>query len=245
MRLNPDLWLAHTALGTLHERRWRWTQALAEYERAARTAPRNVRHVPALEPFIRNLDFAANIREQLEIVPLNPLVGPEHWALGLYLAYQRDAASAAEAVSLAPDDPVFHVWLAHAEGMMGRHEEALLELRRAEQLPVAHASSVTIANLAYAYAQNESSADARRLVDMLAARALDRRHQAGHGALAYLAIGNVDAAARALQTVIEKIANEEPDAGYLTLRLITTNIYSDPVLDQPEFVALRAQLRGR
>jgi hypothetical protein len=80
---------------------------------------------------------------------------------------------------------------------------------------------------------------------LLAARAPDRRHQAGNWALAHLAVGDVKAARAALETVVEKIANQEPDAGYLTLRLIRANIYSDPVLDEPGFAVLREQLRGR
>ena len=128
---------------------------------------------------------------------------------------------------------------------MDRHEEALRELRRAEQSPVVYNSSISITNLAYAYAQNGSTADARRLYDLLATRATDRRQHAGHWALAHLAVGDVAAARAALETVVEKIANEEPDAGYLTLRLIRANIYGDPVLDEPSFAALREQLRGR
>ena len=200
------------------------------------------------EPFFRDLDFAANIREQREIVALNPRVAGEHWVLGLYHAYERDAEAAAvafrEAVSLGPTNPIYHTWLAHAESMLGRSEEALLELRRAEQLPVVYSSSISITNLAYAYAQSGSTEDARRLVDRLATTASDRRHHAGHWALAHLAVGDIEAARVALETVIEKIANEEPDAGYLTLRLIKANIYSDPVLDEPAFAALRARLRG-
>ena len=243
------MWLAHTALGNLHERRWRWTEALAEYERAARSAPRSVRHVPEFEPFFRNLDFAANIREQREIVALNPGVAGEQWVLGLYHAYERDADAAAaafrEAVSLAPSNPLYHTWLAHAESMLGRRAEALRELRRAEQLPIAYNASISLTNLAYAYAQNGSAEDARRLVDLLATRATDRRHHAGHWALAHLAVGDLEAARRSLEVVIDKIAKQEPDAGYLTLRLIRANIYSDPVLDEPGFAALREQLRGR
>jgi TolB-like protein/DNA-binding winged helix-turn-helix (wHTH) protein/Tfp pilus assembly protein PilF len=249
LRLDSNLWLAHRALGVLHERRWRWTQALAEYERAAPTTPRDLRRIPEFEPFFRDLDFSENLREQRSIVALNPLVASEHWVLGLYHAYSRDAVAARdafrEAVSLEPDAPVLRVWLAHAENILGRHEQALAELRRAEQLPRVRDTALSIANHAYAYAQNGRPDDARRLFDLLAARAGDRRHQAGNWALAYLAVGDFAAARGALETVTDKIAKHEPDAGYLSLRLIQANIYSDPALEQPEFVALRERLRGR
>ena len=249
LRLDPDLWLAHLALSNLHERRWRWTEALREYERAAATAPRTERHDAEFLPFFRDLDFTETIRDQREVLALNPRVAAQHWVLGLAHAYQRDAEAALpsfrEAVSLAPDSPVYHVWLAHAEGMLGRHEEAVRNLRRAEQLPIVYNSSISIANLAYAYAQNGSAEDARRLVELLAAKSSDRRHHAGHWALAYLAIGDIEAARQALEVVIAKIGKQEPDAGYLSLRLIRANIYADPVLERPDFVALREQLRGK
>ena len=248
LRLDPDLWLAHLALSKLHEHRWRWTEALREHERVAATAPRGVRRVAEFKPFFGEIDFTEAIRDQREIVALNPRVAEQHWVLGLAHAYQRDAESAAEAfreaVSLEPDSPVYHVWLAHTEGFVGRHEDAVRELRRAEQLPIVYRSSISIVNLAYAYAQNGRPDDARRLFDMFAARGGDRRHQAGHWALAHLAVGDVEGAREALEVVIDKIAKEEPDAGYLTLRLIKANMYADPVLDEPRFVALRKQLQG-
>jgi TolB-like protein/DNA-binding winged helix-turn-helix (wHTH) protein/Flp pilus assembly protein TadD len=249
LHLDPDLWLARHALGALHERRWRWTQARAEYERAAAHTPRGVRRLGDAVFSFAHSDYTATIREQRTIVALNPLVALEHWVLGLAYAYSGNAAAASEsfqnAVSLEPDGPLFRLWLGHALGMLGRRDEALAEFRRAEQLPRVHDTGISIANLAYAYGQNGSRQDARRLVDLLVTKAPDRRHQAGNWALAHLAVGDLPAARAALETVIEKIANEEPDAGHLSLRLIRANIYADPVLEQPEVAALRAQLRGR
>jgi TolB-like protein/DNA-binding winged helix-turn-helix (wHTH) protein/Tfp pilus assembly protein PilF len=248
LRLDPDLWLAHLALSKLHEHRWRWTEALRDHERVAATAPRGVRRVAEFKPFFGEIDFAESIPDQRDVIALNPRVAGEHWVLGLAYAYQRDAETAAasfrEAVSLEPDNPVFHVWLAHTDGLVGRHDDAVRGLRRAEQLPIVYQSSISVVNLAYGYAQNGRPDDARRLFDMFATRGGDRRHQAGHWALAHLAVGDVEAAREALEVVIDKIAKEEPDAGYLTLRLIKANMYADPVLDEPGFVALRKQLQG-
>jgi TolB-like protein/DNA-binding winged helix-turn-helix (wHTH) protein len=248
LELDGDSWLAHVALGNMHERLWRWTEAQRQYRLAARTLPRGVRR-PDLDAWFGDLDFTELTRAQRETVALDPLVAVEHWVLGLYYAYAGNAAAAAaafrEAVTLSPNTPATHVWLAHAEGMLGNREEALRDLRRTEQLPTAHQTSIGLANLAYAYAQNGQRGDALRLVNLLAEKAPDRRHQAGNWALAYLAVDDVDAARESLEVVIGKIANQEPDPGYLTLRLIRANIYSDPVLDEPSFVALREQLRGR
>jgi TolB-like protein/DNA-binding winged helix-turn-helix (wHTH) protein/Flp pilus assembly protein TadD len=248
LALESDLWLAHVALGNLHERRWRWTEAEREYVQAAHMRPGGAINQD-LEAWMQDdLDFRKRIRVQREIIALDPLVGIEHWVLGLYHAYSLDATDAAaafrEAVALEPDVVVYHVWLAHAEGMLGNRGAATAELRRAEQLPAAHASSITIANLAYAYAQNGLHEDARRLLGVLETKAPDRRHHAGNWALAYLAVGDFEEARNSLEQVRVKIANEEPDAGYLALRLIRANMYSDPALEEPSFAALRKQLKG-
>jgi TolB-like protein/DNA-binding winged helix-turn-helix (wHTH) protein len=91
LRLDPDLWLARHALGALHERRWRWTQARAEYERAAPFTPRGVRRMGDAEPFLRDLDFTDFLREQRAIVALNPRSALEHgrWASAMPTAATR------------------------------------------------------------------------------------------------------------------------------------------------------------
>lgn len=252
LRLDPHMGSAHVALGALHESFWRWTEALDEYTQGVRASPRDVPVRAAYEAaraFMGDYDFAQSIRAQREAIALNPLVAVDHWALGLSYAYSHDGIAAAkafrQAVTLEPINPVYHIWLGHAEGMLGNHAEGLVDLQRAEQLPLAHESSITIANLAYAYARNGDADRAKRLVALLTERAPDRHHQAGNWALAYLAVGDAARARESLETVITKIAARVPDAGFLTLRLIKANIYSDPVLEEPAFRALREQLRGQ
>jgi len=250
LAVDGDTWLAYVALGELHQHFWRWSEAREAFEKAARTTPRGVpRSVYGSSAFMDQYNFKDAIRSQREVVALNPLEAEEHWILGLFHAYSGNSEAAADAfraaVDLSPDNPVHHLWLAHAEGMRRNTERALEALHRAEKLPVAHDSSITIANLAYAYSQNGAAEDARRLVELLAERVPDRHHQAGNWVLAYLAIGDRAQARESLETVIAKITDQVPDAGFLTLRLIRANIYSDPVLDEPAFQALREQLRGR
>jgi len=247
LELNENMWLAHVALGDLHEVHWRWTEALREYEIAARTIPRNTWH-PHASPWLHDLDFARAIRDQRDVVSLNPGSGEMRWILGIYYAYAGDLTRAAtafhDAEELEPASVPIRVWVAHMEGILGNTQDALKRLQLVETLDIAHESSVSIVNLAYAYARNGSELDARRLVDLLAEKARDREHQAGNWALAYLAVGDKEGAQQALRTVISKIKNEEPEPGILALRLIQTNVYSDPVLDEPDFVRLRNQLRG-
>ncbi len=65
---------------------------------------------------------------------------------------------------------------------------------------------------------------------------------AGTWALAYLALGETDQALHWLGVAVEKIENHEPDAGYLNLMTIKTNVHANSVLDEPPFLALRARI---
>jgi hypothetical protein len=62
-------------------------------------------------------------------------------------------------------------------------------------------------------------------------------------ALAYLAIGENTQALEWLTRVAEKAEAKEGDQGYFATNTIRGNVLNDPVLDQPEFVAVRDRLR--
>lgn len=187
------------------------------------------------------------IRKQRQAVELDPNSSSQHWVLGLYLAESGDVAAAADefraAVDLDAGDALPHLWLAHAETALGNDAIALRELRAAEQLGETE-TSMGLAILAYAYARIAHPDDAKRLFDRFVTRHPDPRQNAGSWALAYLAGGQHERARETLETVVDKIANEEPDAGYLAIELIRWNVSADPVLDRPPFAELRTQLHG-
>jgi hypothetical protein len=58
-------------------------------------------------------------------------------------------------------------------------------------------------------------------------------------ALAYLAIGEQERALEWLNTAAE---NRIPDGGFMVLWWLRANAFSDPVLEQPEFVEVRSRL---
>ncbi len=60
-----------------------------------------------------------------------------------------------------------------------------------------------------------------------------------------LARGNRQEALDSLQAIIDNIEAQRPDPGISALPLLRVNFVRDPVLDEPEFVDLREQLRGR
>jgi hypothetical protein len=41
---------------------------------------------------------------------------------------------------------------------------------------------------------------------------------------------------------VENIENHEPDAGFLNLQTIKTNVHANPILDEPPFSELRDRI---
>lgn len=243
--LDPDMWVAHVAMGVMHKSFWRWTDASRAFARASRTKP-PTETIPVDFALVAE-DWVPLIRAQRRAVELNPNSGLAHWALGVLYAWSGNAAAAADefraAIDLVASSPVFRVSLAHAETALGNDEIALRELRAAEELGFIE-TTLSLAVLAYAYAQIDHADEAKRLFDLLGDREPDPRQYAGTWALAHLAVGDYERARESLEIVVGKIADEEPDAGYLALKLIRWNVSASPVLDRPPFSELRTQLRG-
>ena len=62
--------------------------------------------------------------------------------------------------------------------------------------------------------------------------------------MVYLANGEREKAVDQLERAIEKIDSYTVDPGFYNLMIIRTNVTADPILEQAEFVRLRARLRG-
>jgi len=147
-------------------------------------------------------------------------------------------------VELTPANPIAHLWLAYIEFHLGNHAEALRELGLTEQLLGENRSFVYLPELAYAYSRLGRREDAARIFAEIEA-ATGRTVGAGVWAMAYLAVGDSDAARAALEEALGKIENGEPDEGFYNLMNLRLNCLRDPVLEQPVFVGLRERLRGR
>lgn len=61
---------------------------------------------------------------------------------------------------------------------------------------------------------------------------------------AALARRNLEQAKEWMRRTIEKIGAQQPDPGAGYVVWLSANVMRDPALDEPEFVALREQLRG-
>jgi tetratricopeptide (TPR) repeat protein len=235
------------ALGNLASYSWRWTEAKEAYDRQYEIS--EIAGAPAMWFRAWTGDHAQAIKIAERSVELNPLDWTAHWSYGIALQYagdyQRAAAKFRDGIALAPTLSLQHSWLAHNEIALGDKEAARRELQLAEQLLGRNRSVISLVDAAYGYGRIGDDADARRLFDEVSAVA-DGGQDIGSGgwALIHLAVGQADEALEWLERGVDKARRHELDAGYYSLMNIKMNFAADPVLEQPEFVAVRAELTG-
>ena len=59
---------------------------------------------------------------------------------------------------------------------------------------------------------------------------------------AYLAVGKYDEALDWLGTIVEKVENNEPDAGFFNVIGFKNDTHSDPILEEPRFQELFSRM---
>ncbi len=242
LALDPNATLAHAVLGQLALFNWRWTDALQAYERGNTVGG----NASWLNAYMGRREEAIRIGQRR--VELDPVSGLSHRILGIAMSLLREHEAAADALrrseALAPTNPLTRVYLGFSEVGLQNPVGALAELQLAEQLMGESRVLSLLPEIAQAYALIGRDDDARRLFDEVSAVAVDREIGAGTWALAYLAIRDREKTLEWLEVGARKAESHEPDPGFFALMFIRTNVLGDPLLDEPEFVALRNRLEG-
>ena len=250
IELDPNEGLAYRALAQLEWLTWRWVEAQALYEKAYQLIPSNPFLLGSYAAFSMSAgesERALSLAERA--VELEPNDADSYFTLGRanLFAGHLDAAVVplTRAVELDAADLIAHMLLAAVEIARGNDALGLRELRTAEQL-LSAVNPSALAVLAYAYSQIDRIDDAERIVGRVEDLATSGIVVgAGTWAMANLAVGKNDVALDWLNTLVEKAENHEPDPGYVNFLFISSNIYSDPVLDRSEFVEVRRRLGFR
>jgi tetratricopeptide (TPR) repeat protein len=237
---------AYDALGFVDMLHWRWNDALQNSAKAYELAPNSIE---ALVGYAGMLSLTGNHPEAVRLMEraaqLDPVSPGVRFNLGVVLAQAgRPAAAAAvlrDAAVMAPDAAHIRHWLGHTEARLGNRAAALTELRTAERLSV-DSNPTLLTGLLYSYARVDQSEDVARLFARLQARTADGRVSPGTWTLAYLALGESDQALHWLRIAVESIENHEPDAGFINLQTIKTNVHANPILDEPPFLELRERI---
>jgi len=246
LALDPSSLAPGRTLAFIDALNWRWTAARQTYER----------HYDAKDPRVNYFDWFSSwtgegtqaIEKAQRATTLDPADWASRWRLGMVLLYAREEDKAIAAfrrgIEIAPTLSLQHSWLAFAEIARGNHDEALRELQLTETLLGNNRAIISLVDLIYAYGRIGRSADAARLFAEIQALAKTQDIGTGGWASAYLGIGDQQKALEQLRLGAERARNHMLDPGFFTLMNIRMNPTRDPVLEQPEFVAVRAALTG-
>ena len=249
LALDPSLGYAHAARGMVHLYRGRLAEAKDALEQALNLSPNDPQVLQAYTIFGTWIGTPEEVirigRRSVELDPGNP---SRLMALGIALRLERRPEEAItvyrEAARLSPSQLGIAYGLGSSLAMLGKTPEAEQALRLAEVLVIANESlGATLPRIAQAYRQIGLREHAVELVRQFEEWAAD--HPAGEGdwAAAYLATGDYEKGLSRLNRALDKTLAGEGDEGYWNLVFILRNIYSDPVLDRPDFAELRSRLQ--
>jgi TolB-like protein/Tfp pilus assembly protein PilF len=239
--------LAHLALGTVHQRTWRWEQAKQAFQRALELTPNDTQ-------IIRDYawhaafsgDYAEGVRFARRQVELSPAVSGALLDLAITLEYAGDVDAALKAhqsaLAISPRLGISRVHAALLAARKGDIAGALTDFELLENQLGGNVPVVFLPELAVGYAAIGRGDDARRLADQIFALVRQRDLGAGTLAMAYLAIGDADGAAAQLEIAAARVEKGEPDQGFFSLMHIKNNWFGHPLLEEPRFEALRERL---
>jgi len=247
LELNSELVTGYAALANLHSYNWQWSEAERLFERAYQLSPNGTGVLASYATFRRDTgDYAEAIRLFARCDELDPLSGCAT-QLAITQRYARNYEAAfATLRHLAERQQAENILLhlAFTEIARGNKESALEHLRSAEELGSvnnwgsAGILQVRLAQLALAYKHVQRPDDVERVFAELTAPSAGVPVSEGTWAMAYIARGDYEEARARLARALEN-----PGQGTLmTLGQLKANDLSDPVLEQPEWQALRARI---
>ena len=240
LTLDANCGLAHAALAVAHRFAWRDNEARFAFKSALdlnAADPRVLRDVAFFDLFRGRYDISLEVaRAIVEIEPLlgNFLIG---WTLMGKGKFEDALGACQNVLSLRPDFSLAHQLHGFVMLSMGDKANALESLRLAEEL--GYKSSIyAIAQTGFAYQVLGHREDALRIFEKIGILARDYIVTDAAWALAYLAVDDLDEALRSLGRAADQGSAGED----ISLATITSNIFSAPVLEQAEFLALRRRL---
>jgi TolB-like protein len=243
---------ALTARALLHTHFWRWTEASADLDRAivligSSAVPGTYHNLAWQLALIGRGGEGIGFGERaLQNWP-NARPDYAHMALGAAYVYSDRPAAAVEVlrrgVEINPNMAMSLSMLVNAELGLGEpltSPDAIEAFLANTEIPSLVAGYAHVTAL---YGEPE-----RALAAIARFEALDQRGLVGSAidrTLIALARNDHDQAKEWMQRIIDKIEAQQPDTGTLSIPVLSDNLARNPVLDEPEFAALREQLRGR
>ncbi len=239
LMLDPNIASAQAALAGLHAANWRWAEALQAYDLVYQLNPNNTEILWAYGNFARDIgDYEKSVRLFERATELDPSVPA--FQLGISYRYVRNYTAAAEIFqelnTSAPAVPTYHMQLAFTAIAGGNPDDGLRELQLTEQLWIGSMPADRIAQLALGYATLGRREDVQRLFTEFESRAEENPVGNAQWAAIYVAQRDYEQAFERLETMLS-----DP-SGEFRFGQIKANDFGDPVLDEPEWQALRDRI---
>ena len=244
LMLNANLGLPHFALALNHQFNWRGAQAREAYERALELRPNDSNLLgwySTFEWFTEEFRHAIRLGEKA--IALDPGNSYLYMFLGEAFHAAGDYRAAADIIekfsTISPDSAVAYVHRGMPEIALGNEARALEGLRLADQLMPDEAPPAIHIHLAYGYARSGQPEDAKRVIAKVENMIGDRFVDPIVWVWRHLATGDPR---QALQWLTKAVERPEYRQEVFVRGFIKQNSWVDPILDQPEFVAMRNRL---
>ena len=237
LELDPKQAIAYKAQASTHRSNKNSPKAKELYDQAFELSPAIFYSVSTLYYFSVTGDYDNAIKVGQRLLDLGPNVAVNHDNLGwVYLNAGQHAAAAEQyrlAIPLRLNFHRHHTNLGLAEIVLGNKNEALKQLRIAEEL-LTSAGKPANPLIAYGYSRLGLQEDAARVVNELLAReAKGEKLRAYQKAVAELAIGNYDE--------VYDILFQKPFDGMHYFQVMKSNMMKDSKLEEPRFVEILSQ----
>ncbi|MEA3277431.1 MAG: AAA family ATPase [Pseudomonadota bacterium] len=240
LALDSESSLAHAGLAVAHRFARRDEEARLAFKRSLElnpSDPRVLRDVAFFDLFRGRYDTAFEVAR--EIVKIDPGLG--NFLVGYTLMpmgeFEGALTACRNALSLRPDFSLAHQLHGFIMLTKGDRTKAFESLRLSEELGY-QASVYAIAQTGFAYQILGHREDALRIFEKIEALAREYVVTDAAWALAYLAVEDLDKALRSLS----RAADQDSAGEDISAATITFNMFSAPILEQPEFLALRRRL---
>ncbi len=244
LQLNATLGLPHFALALNHQLNWRGAQAGKAYERSLELRPNDSNMLgwyATLKWSTDDVDDAVRLAEKA--VALDPGNAYIHTILGIFLSAAGNRRASLDSLEKAriihPGSALPYILRAVPEHVLGNERRALEGIRIADQLLPDAAPPAIHLHLAYCFARLGQSEDALRVISNVEAMIGDRFVDPIVWVFVHLAAGEPG---RALQWLTKAVEEPENRQEVFARTFIKQNSWSDPVLDQPEFIEMRNRL---
>jgi serine/threonine-protein kinase len=239
LAIDSTLAEAHTALGLVAMHDWDYPAAEKQYLTAIALEPHYATaHQWYGEYLLRTgrVDTAtAEIRRAIALDPLAPILESVlAFALSVARRYDEGIAAAKRGIELAPTAGIIHSLLADNYLMKGEHAKGVREMEISARLDASMASRQGA--LAYAYGFSGDTTRARAVLARLMERAKSERISSIAFAMAYVGLGENDAALSALERAVD-----QHDIALTNLSLLTQHHW-DPLRGEPRFTRILERL---